>query len=688
MANRFAHLIPKQTPQAQGQEQSPPPRKNRFAHLIPAKPQQDLGPQSVNIADKTDIGGPSKAQQIFGNPYSPMMQGMTLGAMDEIQAGGTAPIESAVNYFTSQGPTSIGENYAQLKAKMATQKAAYERDNPKKAVAGELAGSLMLGGFGSKFIAGGKTILKAAGRSALVGSGVGSAQGFAGTDGNIDDRGKAAVVGAATGATIGAILPPVFAGSKALIKGLTAPVRSLANKETFAAQKVAQALERDGMTPTRVANRLVSNSAIKGDLAVADVAGPNTAALLRASSNVPSKSRRGLITQIENRQASQLDRLQGDIGKSLGDPRKFYATTEQFVASRKSAAKPLFERAFQTPTPYTVDLENVLKRPLTGQLVERARIAAANRGEKFKNIFIQQQPNGTVSAKRVIDTEGLHRVKMTIDEMITGLKRGQPTGLDNVNLRDLTILKKDLMSAIENGPYKVALARYSGDSAMVNALDDGFENGLKMDPEKISETLRGLSFSERKLWQMGFARSISDSLRDAGRKGANRADILDSPKYMQRLIAAVPDKASRRELQRAINLEQRMARTRNAVQGNSTTAKQLAEGQEAGVDAQNAIDTLHGAKQLVRGDVIGAAMSVLSRAKNTATGLRPEVADQIIKLLTARTPSSLQQAQHLINVQTSKMARTGNRAALLGDLRAISAGLLSGRVGEASATPR
>lgn len=671
------------------------PAQNRFAKYktaVPAAEPQDIpkaplvseGPQTVNIAGKRDLGG---ADPFHGseNPYSPFTQGASLGASDEIVSGALAPIEAGINLIRGEGPTSLSEAYQQNKARMARDKALYEEEHPNKALAAEIAGGLLTAGGGAKYITNAPSLTGKALRSGVVGGTLGGAQGFLGTEGDLKDRATGGAVGAGTGFAVGTVLPPVFATSKALYKGITAPIRSLANKETFAAGKVAEAVGRDKMTPERVGQRLALNAPQKPDLAIADVAGSNTGNLLRAAANVPSEARTGLIQQLEARQAKQLSRLQEDIGGAFGDPKQFHKTTESIVASRKTAAKPLFDRAFQTPTPYTVGLESVLKRPLTGQLVERARIAAANRGEQFQNIFIQQQGNG-VSVKRVIDTEGLHRVKMTIDEMINGLKRGEETGLKNVNMRDLTILKKDLMAAIENQPYKSALARYSGDSAMVNALDDGFENGLKMDPELIKKTLADLSPSEQRLWRLGFSRSISDSLRDAGRTGTNRADILSAPKYMQRLMAAVPDKGARRDLVQAIQLEQRMARTRAAVQGNSTTARQLAEGQEAGAEAQDAKDLLTGLKQAGSGNIIQAAITFLSRAKNTMTGLRPEVADEIIRLLTAKTPAAMTRARVLIDRQAKALQRTKGRTALFDGFRAIAAGLSGGQVGQTVAS--
>jgi hypothetical protein len=683
--NRFAKYRTQQAPQATPQGQ------NRFAKYRQAAAQQSpvaspQEPVTVNIADKTDFGGPSAAQKSLGNQYSPMTQGMSLGASDEMYSGLMAPVDAAVNYIRGNGPTGIGENYQQRKAQMDAEKAAYERDNPTKAFTGEVAGGLMTGGFGGKFIQGAKSLMGTAGRSALIGGGIGGAQGFASTDGNLEDREKGAVIGAGTGAVLGGILPPVFATTRALAKSATAPIRSLADPKSFAAKKVAEALARDNMSMARVGNRLASNSAIKGDLSVADVAGGNTADLLRVAADMPSKARRSLEQQIEYRQDNQLSRLQSDIGDAFGNPEAFHKTTENVVLSRKSAAKPLFDTAFQTPTPYTVNLENVLNRPLTKQLVERARIAAANRGENFKNIFVNVSQDGSATARRVIDTQGLHRVKMTIDEMMSALKKGQPTGLDNANMRDLTILKKDLLSAMDNQPYKQALSQYAGDSAMANALDDGFENGLKLDPEMIRKTLSNLSNAEQELWRLGFSRSISDMLRDTGRNGTNRADILMSPKIMQRINAASPDAASRRELMQKVKLEQRMYRTRNTVTGNSKTARFLAQSDEAGVDAQNAQDIIGAGKDVLQGNVVGAAIKFLGRAKNRASGLSPAVADEVIRLLTTRKPADLIAAQRLIKRAQVRLERSKGQTDLLDGLRAVSAGLLTGRIGEHATT--
>ena len=165
------------------------------------------------------------------------------------------------------------------------------------------------------------------------------------------------------------------------------------------------------------------------------------------------------------------------------------------------------------------------------------------------------------------------------------------------------MLKSHLLDAIENPIYKRALKQYSGDSAAVNAIGEGFEEGLSMEPELIGKTLANLSTSEADLWRMGLARRVVNQLRDTGRAGTNRAEILHSPKFMDRLKAAFSDTQSGRDFIRKIELERRMFRTRQAVEGNSTTAQQLAEGMEAGVEAEGFRQNASLAGNLIKGDV-------------------------------------------------------------------------------------
>ena len=206
---------------------------------------------------------------------------------------------------------------------------------------------------------------------------------------------------------------------------------------------------------------------------------------------------------------------------------------------------------------------------------------------------------------------------MHIDDTIGGLKRGQETGLKNVTVRDLTILKHDMMKAIQNEPYKRALKEYAGDSAMVNAIEDGFENAFKMAPEEIRKTIAHMTPGEQQLWRLGFSRAVVDRL-SKGRYTLDRVKTLDSPEMMSRLRAAFPDLQGFRRLEQAMARENAMTATRSAAQGNSTTARQIMEGQDAAKEA----DFMAGSLEALRGDFLGLAQRLGKRF----TGMNPRAA--------------------------------------------------------------
>jgi GH24 family phage-related lysozyme (muramidase) len=631
-------------------------KKNAFAHLIPQKEAESQGEQTPNIGAK---GNMKPGDKPITDVQSQFLKSATFNFGDEIVAGMTVPVEMAVNAATGEGPTDPYEAYQQIRAFQNAQDAATREQKPIASTAASIGGALMPAGGGLKFVSQGANLLTKGGRAALAGGVIGGVSG-AGEGETIDERLANAKRGAELGAVIGGVAPGAgkivgqgYRLVKAVSRAASAPIRSLAGKETFAAQKVAEALKRDALTPERTAVRLDKSRAVKPETVLADVAGTNTQKLLRAAANVPSEGREKVAREIFKRQDQQLNRLRGDVSSAFGDTKTFHQTVEGLSSARKLKAKPLFDKAFNTGTPFTSELESVLNRPLTKKLVEQAKTAAENRGENFRSLFMDK--NGNV--RRVIDTEGLHRVKMQIDDTINKLKNRQETGLGNVGMRDLTILKRDLLNAIRNPEYKTALKQYAGDSAAVNALDEGFEDFLKSEPEMITKRLTDMSPGEADLARLGLARKVVNQLRDSGRAGTDRADILYSPKYLDRIRAAFKDVPSGREFMRKLMLERRMSRTRQSLVGNSSTASQLAEGGEAGAEAENIRHAADLGGKLVRGDMIGALVSWVGRAKNMATGLRPEVADEIIRMLTSKDPAKVRQAQQLVEKEVAKLTK-------------------------------
>jgi len=207
---------------------------------------------TVNQAGKRDLGEKAgtfaELNKGIGGQYSPFAHGLSFGAMDEIASGGLAPVAAGFNWFKGEGPTSIGEAYDQEKATYLRDKALYEEENPIMSGAAEIAGSVMSGGAGAKFVAGAPGFLSAVGRGALVGGGEAGAYSALDTEGTLTDRLKAGATGAAIGAGAGAFGPLAERGLSAAGRGLAAGrgvVQRFTNPTAAAENDFVRAAARD-----------------------------------------------------------------------------------------------------------------------------------------------------------------------------------------------------------------------------------------------------------------------------------------------------------------------------------------------------------------------------------------------------------------------------------------------------------
>ena len=128
---------------------------------------------------------------------------------------------------------------------------------------------------------------------------------------------------------------------------------------------------------------------------LADAGGQNVKGLVRSALNMPNAQRDAFGKALDIRARGQFARIKDALDISLGTSDDFYKTTEGLIAARKAKGNTLFDAAFRQPTPYTVELQAVLNRPLAKRLIARASEAAANRGEKFKQFFVKQSKKPT-----------------------------------------------------------------------------------------------------------------------------------------------------------------------------------------------------------------------------------------------------------------------------------------------------
>jgi hypothetical protein len=207
--------------------------KQRFIRRV----EKDLGVSSSKPA-KQERGTGLKDVARFG-----LGQGLALGFGDEIEAVGASLL----------GDETYGEAVGRIRADMDE----YRKDNAGKALAMELGGGLLTGGYGA-----GRAALAAGARGAIkagakAGAGVGGVAGFGSGEG-LEGSLTGAAIGAGAGGALGAALPA--AGN--LVKGTVNRVRSatdmISDKGAQKASdlKILQAMEAEDISPTQAFRKL------------------------------------------------------------------------------------------------------------------------------------------------------------------------------------------------------------------------------------------------------------------------------------------------------------------------------------------------------------------------------------------------------------------------------------------------
>lgn len=577
-------------------------------------------PETISKVMAENFGGPKPDVSKLESGLRGGLQGVSFGLADE----GYGALMGAKDWMTGKPFT---EAYAKHRDDERAANAKASAANPATFIAGEIGGSVVVPGGASRL--GIKSAVTAAGNLGLKarsvagakeGAAYGGLYGFGKGEG-LEDSAINAGTGAAVGAPLGAVLPAAVDLVKGTVGKITTPIRAAVSPTAVGNEKLAEAAIRDMQVPAagvrideplqRAADRLQRARQTKPGTMMVDVLGENSRNLLRSAANMPSTGAESLRKTLDARQANQWRRIEADMSTSLANPAEYSSALDQIIANRKAVTGPLFDVAMKAKIKPTDELIEVLQRPGMKSIMERTLNKIKDEGKTLAD----DQP-----------MEVLHRAKMEIDGLIKGLKRGTENTA-NWDVRTLTILKHDLLNAIPNPIYKQALKSYAGRSAMEGAAEDGFERALKIPTEDIKKTIANLSTdAERDLWRIGAARAIAGKIRTPNVNHDRTDNVFGSPDIQLRMEGIFADNASRRAFQRNLILEAKMADTRKAVQGNSSSAKQLAQADEAGQAMRPAVAIANAATGRFE-----QALHYFSRQMQRFSGMTPATANAIIE---------------------------------------------------------
>lgn len=587
--------------------------------------------------------------------------GATFGMSIPLAAAGMTPIE-----MLAQRTLNPIDAYRNARNRMDADRAAYGADNPIKSVIGNAVGGLATGGLAAKS---GATLLgrfgpgpaARVGEAAAEGSIYGGLTGAGEARGSIDDQLGDVAKGAAIGGVLGGGLAGASQLSGALGSGLRSAIKGARDPEGYAAQKVVQAIQRDGST---VADTLkVGDSS--PDTMLADMGGENVRRLLRASGNVSGPAANDIAEAMGERLSGQRGRMMDAVSKNLapgnavsrnlGPGDMYHATLDEIAATYRTKADPLYKAAYAKPVDYTTfELDRLMPR-IPKQAWGDANKLMQIEGYKPKQLIANIEDDGSVTLNRVPDMRQWDYVKRGLDSMIAAEDgKGAMGGTTPVG-RALSSLKNEILQVLDKqNPQYAGARRFSSDMiGLKKAADLGTEI-LQMPKGDAVRAFSALSQAEKNVARIGLAKTLKDKIL-AGSDGSDRVKAVWNEKTREILKETFDQKAFR-NFARFMESEKIKMTTLAAARGNSTTAQQLASLLDAGDSA--AIDTI---KEMAKGNLWGATLSAVARWARKMGGLNENSAASMAKILTTQKAGIDKIKPKLLNAE-SAMQNASNRA--------------------------
>lgn len=571
-------------------------------------------------------------------PRQAVEQGISFGLSDELSAG--------IKALIGQG------KYDELLQAERERLDRTRKDRPVASIAGEGVGAIATAPFvpvAAPFR--GANIASRAANAAINGGILGGVYGFNAGENGAENRLQNASSGAITGAVTGGVGAPLVEGIAAGVNALTRPFRGVVNPEGEAQRRVFAALARDNPNTPNAANvaaDMLERSNAQGvPMVIADMGGETTRALARSSANSSPPARTALNNVVNDRFETQSDRISNVVRSIVGGDPNAPALRQAVQQEARTINAPAYRQAYaQGQNLWDETLQNLAQAPDMQTAIRAATIkgnnqAAVQGAEQVRNPFMTGQdgrlslrtnPDGSTATPNL---EFWNAVKINLDQ---------------INTRESQFLSRSLRSHLDElvPSYRTARAWAAQAFGAQDALEAGQNFVSSSMPIKEARiAFQQLNNAEREMFRQGFASDLLDKIAKSGDRRNIVNSIFGSADARERLNLALGPQGAQR-IEAAARLENVMDLLRTAVQGNSTTARQLAELGLAG-----------GTGYLYSGGDLtttgGFALAALL-ARRGAARIDQRVATRVAEMLSSNDPQILRNAYNMVARNQSIMA--------------------------------
>lgn len=586
----FDDLVP------QGQVASPPdagpPSATSGGQPAPRVAREGMSEPAPPPTGALEAGARGAAMGVTANFYDELRGLMEAGGLNpKDPASLSSLLSGAYKYWT--GDEKAAEKYDQTVARERGVTSKAEADQPAASIAGNIAGGVALP-LGAA--ARGATLAERTTQGARVGAAVGGLSGVGAGD-DTASRVIGGAAGAGTGAVLGAVAPAAIEGVVQGARGVATPianaVRGIRDPESEAARRVALGIQRDVAIDPQATQRLTpqefgASVQSGGPATIMDIGGETTRALARSAANTSPEGRGVLNRTINDRFEGQTARVTGWLNDTFNFPNAS-AQREAIEQTGRQVNTPAYRTAMQDGAGgvWNGELQRLAGAPAIQQAAREAIPSLSNRSitEGFRaprQNPLTIGPDGratlttTLNGNQIVpDLRFWDQVKKNIDAQIGKAERNA----DTAKVQELTALNQHLVGTLDQvvPSYQQARAGAAHFFGAENALQAG--QNFVMQNFAAADTRRALAHMsplERQLFQDGFVSRYIETLNKTGDRRSILNQVADNPAAREKLnIALGPQRAT--ELEAGMRAEGIMDLARRAVQGNSTTARQLTE---------------------------------------------------------------------------------------------------------------
>lgn len=509
------------------------------------------------------------------------MQGVTFGFADEIGAG----LGALKALLTDD---EYGDLYNKILERNRAQDKQFSEENPVASTAAQIGGALVTAPFTPALQA-----ARGAGLGARAGAGLVTAGGYgalygAGTGEGLEDRAGRAATGAAFGGAAGGALPVIGAGLRAAGGAIAAPFRGALGADKEAARRVGMALDADGVDVASAQRAMQMWRAEGVPIVAGDTGGEMTLAVARSAANTSPQARERLRSVTEDRWLRQGDRALRLVRSITGAGEDTEGLLLNLKQRAQAANAPAYQKAYSAANAqavWTPELQQLSAAPTFQQAMRAAerigRDDAALKGfPPIKQPF-NFSPDGVVSLK-----PGAVPNLQFWDYVHRALQRAAETESKKSKTRAAQIgdLDRRLKGHLDIVVPEFGKAR-AGAAAFFGAEDAGEAGRMlvtaKMENAAVKRAFGDFNKAERDFARETFANELLRQIRSQRDRVNVTNTIFENPQMRDRIEIVLGDTVAER-MEALVRVENIMNNLKQAVSGNSTTVRQLAEAGLAG----------------------------------------------------------------------------------------------------------